>query len=108
MATRKSTADDHAESFHDSIHRLAELVRVEQDLLDGLADTRLAVAQCLSVARQTLCSTCLDAIEQELPRTVDWSQFDLPADWTAATAYRSYRDRLEAAVAEVPEQEIDQ
>lgn len=108
MATRKSSAADHAESFHDSVHRLADLVRVEQDLLDRLADVRLSVAECLSVARQTLCSTCLDAIEQELPRTVDWSQLNLPADWTAATAYRSYRDRLEAAVAEVPEQEVDQ
>jgi hypothetical protein len=108
MATRKSSTEDHAESFHDSVHRLADLVRVEQDLLDRLADTRLSVAECLAIAKQTLCSTCLDAIEQELPRAVTWSQFDLPDDWTAAAAYRSYRDRIEAAVAEVPEREVDQ
>jgi hypothetical protein len=109
MATRRKGPDplDHTETLHESIHRLSELVAVEQGLLDRLADTHLAVTECLATAKRTLCSDCQSHLEAELPISIDWSRLDLPPTWTAAGAYRDYRERLDIAIAEVAETEED-
>ena len=105
MARRKSTSAHETEPFHETLVRVADLIRADTDLLDQIASTRLELAEALLRARFSLCEECRLNLAEDLPVEIDWSDVTLPPGWSRAGRYASYRDRIEQAISEVAYEE---
>ena len=109
MARPDLTTNPHdAEPFHETLVRLSGLMRRDADLLDQIAENRLAIADALVQARYSLCQDCRENVAEDLPLTINWSAVALPAEWSSAGLYASYRDRVERAISLVAYRQEDQ